>query len=189
MTDGDTRQRLIAVARTMYLKGGPEHFSLREVARQAELSPAAVYRHFADKDALLRAVALRGFETFRGYLMGSLGARTPRGRLDAAALAYMRFALENPQDYRVIFMGSHIVSLGDPKETFQFLVDRIRECMDARVIKKADPVEIATAVWAHVHGLVALRLSGHLESLGSDAAFERFYVHSTESLISGLNPK
>jgi AcrR family transcriptional regulator len=191
MTEGgdQTRERLVAAARELYLRDGPERFSLREVARQVGLSPAAVYRHFADKETLLRAVCLTGFETFRTYLMRALGAKTPRARLDAASEGYLRFALENPLDYRVIFTGSVLEPIGDPGETFQFLVDRVRECIEARVLAKGDPVLVATSIWAHVHGLCSLRLSGHLSTLGDDEAFARFYHHSTESLISGLNPK
>jgi AcrR family transcriptional regulator len=171
MTEGgdQTRERLVAAARELYLRDGPERFSLREVARQVGLSPAAVYRHFADKETLLRAVCLKGFETFRTYLMQALGAKTPRARLDAAAEGYLRFALENPLDYRVIFTGSVLEPIGDPGETFQFLVDRVRECMEARVLAKGDPVLIATSIWAHVHGLCSLRLSGHLPRASSRA--------------------
>ena len=72
--------------------------------------------------------------------------------------------------------------------TFQFLVDRVRECMDARVFARADAVEIALGIWANVHGLVALRLVGHLKSVGDDAAFGRLFRSSSDKFLRGLVP-
>ncbi len=194
MTDSgdETRERLVVEARDLYLRDGPARFSLREAARQAKVSPAAVYRHFKDKDALLQAVTAAGFTGFRTYLMRSLSASTPRARLAASAQAYLRFGLENPLDYQVLFMD-RAPSCREPmttaSETFQFIVDRVRECIDAQVIRKGDPVEIATFIWAHVHGLVSLRLCGHLDGVGTDAEFARFYERSTDLLVAGLGPK
>ena len=74
-------------------------------------------------------------------------------------------------------------------ETFRFLVDRVRECVDAGVLREGDPDEMATFIWAHVHGLVSLRLSGHLEAVGTDADFARFYERSIDSLVAGLGTK
>ena len=72
--------------------------------------------------------------------------------------------------------------------TFQFLVDRVRECVAAEAIAPGDADETAAVIWAHVHGLVSLRLSGHLASVGDDAAFARFFRASTDRLLEGLAP-
>ena len=193
--DGDqTKTRLLAAARDHYLEAGFARFSLREVARRSEVSAAAVYRHYEDKEALLRAVCGEGFRLFSSYLLRALTAPTPRDRMARSAGEYLRFALENPRDYRVIFMGaaedyapmSPAKSGQAPEPTFQFLVDRVRECMQTRVIKTGNPDHVATVIWAHVHGLVSLRLSGHLARVGSDDSFIRFYNAATEQLLAGL---
>lgn len=189
----DTRTRLLEHARDVYLEGGVAHFSLREVARRVAVSPAAVYRHFDGKDALLQAVCEEGFRTFSSYLLRALTEKTPRARLRAAGELYLRFAIENEHDYRVIFMSS-VEDLGlrskkagpEASPTFQFLVDRVRECMLAKVIAAADATEIAAAIWAHVHGLASLRLSGHLDSVGNDAAFAAFFRRSVDRLLRGF---
>lgn len=190
----DTRARLLEHARDLYLAGGPEGFSLREVARRAGVSAPAVYRHFDGKDALLGAVCEEGFRVFSSYLLRALRETTPLERLRTAGDLYRRFALENPRDYRVIFMtaaddlgvagrkGSG--SKGDP--TFQFLVDRVQECMQAKCLARGDATEAAAVIWAHVHGLVSLRLCGHLAPAGDDAAFARFFRASTDRLLDGL---
>jgi AcrR family transcriptional regulator len=192
----DTRARLLKNAREVYLEGGVAHFSLREVARRVGISAAAVYRHFDNKEALLGAVCEEGFRTFSSYLLRALAETSPLDRLRAAGDFYLRFATENPHDYRVIFMSS-VEDLGlepgspppqdkDTSSTFQFLVDRVRECIDARVIAAFDATEVAVTIWAHVHGLSSLRLSGHLRSVGDDAAFAAFFRASTDRLIKGF---
>jgi AcrR family transcriptional regulator len=195
--DGDeTHDVLLREARDLYLEKGLVGFSLREVARRADVSPAAVYRHFDSKEALIGAVCSAGFRNFGSYLMRSLAAPTPRERLARATEQYLRFALENHRDYRVMFMGgaegftaaapSSAGGTLDP--TFQFLIDRVEECMRAAVLARRDPVETSAIIWAHVHGLVSLRISGHLARAGTDAEFARFYQHATERLLAGLAP-
>jgi AcrR family transcriptional regulator len=193
-----TRARLLREARDLYLEVGVARFSLREVARRAAVSPAAVYRHYDGKEALLRDVCSQGFRTFASYLMHSLAAATPRERLVSCMHQYLRFGLEHSRDYRVIFMGAaqDIAALSPPPstwatphqlpETFQFLVDRVRECMDSGVLATGEASEVATQIWAHVHGLVSLRLSGHLDRVGTADAFEGLYQRSVHKLLAGL---
>jgi AcrR family transcriptional regulator len=195
--DGDeTRDRVLREARDLYLEKGLVAFSLREVARRVDISPAAVYRHFDSKEALIGEVCAAGFRNFGSYLLRALAAPTPRERMESSALQYLRFALENPRDYRVMFMGgaegftaiAPPQASGAPEPTFQFLVDRVNECVSAKVLRKGDPRETATIIWAHVHGLVSLRLSGHLQRAGTDAEFTRLYERAVERLLAGLTP-
>lgn len=191
----DTRERLLRHAREVYLEGGAGHFSLREVARRSGVSAAAVYRHFDGKEALLSAVCEEGFRTFSSYLLRSLARETPLERLRAAGDLYLRFALENPHDYRVIFMSS-VEELGlggsaptpGTSPTFQFLVDRVRDCVDAGTFAPADERALAASIWAHVHGLASLRLAGHLGAAGDDDAFAAFFRSSTDQLLRGFAP-
>ena len=195
MADGEsTKARILGEARDLYVDSGFARFSLREVARRVGVSAPAVYRHFDSKEALLGEVCAAGFRHFGSYLLRALAEPTPRARLVRSGELYQRFALENPRDYRVIFMGDAEFFLeknalkGNPDATFQFLIDRVRECMQARILKKRDETEVATIIWAHVHGLVSLRLSGHLQQVGDDAAFARFHAHSVDRLLAGLAP-
>jgi AcrR family transcriptional regulator len=197
---GDTRARLLATARDLFLEQGATAFSLREVARRVGISAAAVYRHFEDKDALLYAACTQGFQVFFSYLVRALAAPTPAERLTATGEQYRAFGAENPLDYRFMFM-SPAAQIGPPKRkprlpapsgappqeaTFRFLVDRVRECMSAGVLAPAEPEPVAVEIWSHVHGLVSLRLAGHLAALGDEAGFSRFYRESTARLVRSL---
>jgi AcrR family transcriptional regulator len=194
-TGDETRARLLREARDLYLQEGLARFSLREVARRAGVTAAAVYRHYDSKEALFDQVCAAGLQLFYAYLVRALAEASPRARLEASARQYLHFGLEQPRDYRVLFMGA-----GDeagvaphptdakPEPTFQFLVDRVRECMQTQVLGPADEEETAAVIWAHVHGLVSLRLSGRLARAGSDADFARFYERATDRLLRGLAP-
>ncbi|AKU97642.1 Transcriptional regulator, TetR family [Labilithrix luteola] len=159
------------------------------------MSAAAVYRHFDGKEALLSAVCEEGFRTFSSYLLHALAEKTPLARLRVTGDQYLKFALENPHDYRVIFMSS-LDEVGVPNDkadlcsgsSFQFLVDRVRECVEARAIAKGDAMAMAATIWAHVHGLASLRLAGHLDAIGNDAAFAVFFRRSVDLLLKGLAP-
>jgi len=106
--------------------------------------------------------------------------------------AYLRFALENPRDYAVIFMepaegpgrpGRRAPAWQDAA-TFRFLVDRIRECVAADLLSVDDPEDAALTVWAQVHGLVSLYLAGKLAL--DERTFRRLYQRSLERLIRGV---
>lgn len=189
----ETRARLLTESRDLYLDVGFARFSLREVARRSGISAPAVYRHFESKEALLREVCAEGFRIFSSYLLRALGEANARRRMAATADQYRRFAHEHPRDYRVIFMGAaEDVALAPPRKTgqreptFQFLVDRVRECMQEGVLRQGDPDETALLVWSHVHGLVSLRLSGHMARVGGEADFKVFYEQAVDQLLSGL---
>jgi AcrR family transcriptional regulator len=179
----ETRDRILAISRDLYLAHGSAGFSLREVARKARLTAPAVYRHFDSKDALLREVCSEGFRIFSSYLLRALSAATARERMAESAQQYLRFALDHPRYYRVIFMGaSEDFAPMRPKRgndpTFQFLIDRVIECQKERILPRGDPEAAATVIWSQVHGLVSLRLSGHLAGVGSDEEFRKFYLRA-----------
>jgi AcrR family transcriptional regulator len=196
----DTRALLVIAARDLFLEAGERGFSLREVARRVGVSPAAVYRHFDGKEALIFAACTQGFEVFSSYLVRALAASTPLERALAACEQYRAFGSENPLDYRFIFMSpaeqihaptkAPAIASAQPilpqYSTFQFLVDRVRECMDVGVIARGDPEKTSVLVWAHLHGLVSLRLAGLLEAVGDEQAFAEIYRQSVARLFRAL---
>jgi AcrR family transcriptional regulator len=195
-SEGDTRQRLLESARDRYLDEGLVGLSMRKVARAAGVSATAIYRHFDSKEALLAAICGDAGQVFAEYLWRGLDGATARERLELTGVGYMRFALEQAPYYRVLFM-SPLVELGYEElsaaaqkkvaPNFQFLVDRVRECIDARVIVDGDPMELATTIWAHTHGLVSLYLGGQLRrTFPQQRQFEEFYHRSVARLLDGL---
>lgn len=174
---GDLRQALLAAALVILKTKDVKSLSLREVARQAGVSHTAPYRHFVDKTALLEAVAEEGFIEFGQYLSDAVAQANaePIESLKATGEAYVRYALEHPTHFRLMF--SYVPTASDSSSlpvtaqgTFQILVDVIASGQAAGVIKAGDSVELAIGRWALVHGLSMLLLDGMLPS-NPDAAY------------------
>lgn len=175
---GDLRQALLAAALVLLQTKDVESLSLRAVARQAGVSHTAPYRHFADKAALLAAVAEEGFVTFGQYLSDAIAQSNadPIEGLIATGEAYVRYALEHPTHFRVMFQC--YPSEVDPNSsleitasgTFQILVEAIASGQTSGAFIAGDPRVIATSRWALAHGLSMLILDGMLPQQGENTA-------------------
>lgn len=173
---GDLRQGLLEAALTLLKTKDAQSLSLREVARQAGVSHTAPYRHFVDKASLLEAVAEEGFVEFGHYLNEAVASANaePMESLKATGEAYVRYALDHPTHFRVMF--SHFpADLGPDSNlpttaagTFQILVDIIAKGQAEGLFKTGDPAELAVGRWALVHGLAMLLLDGMLTGPPND---------------------
>jgi len=143
--------------------------SLREVARRAGVTYAAPYHHFADKSALLAAVACQGFEGLAADLERAAARRTTlRTELLAMAEAYVAFAVANPSHYRVMFLPEAKAS--SDSDALRMAGDRAFGMLLERVARgrpnapERERLVLATAVWAALHGLSLLAMDGVLEN-------------------------
>ncbi len=151
---GDLRAEVTQAATEILEEQGVTALSLREVARRAGVSHNAPYRHFADRDALLAALAAEGFARLGDVLEGALG---PRARGEA----YVRFALEHPQRFRLMFGGllrldAHPGLRAAAARTYDGLVRAFAPLAGPQGAPFA-----AAAAWSLVHGLAQLLLDGH----------------------------
>jgi AcrR family transcriptional regulator len=194
----ETRERIVEEARDLYLRGGLSAVSMRKVAERVGVSATALYRHFDDKESLLLAVVQTGFERFTSYLLSGQAGKTPLDRLTLTGEGYLRFALDHPSYYRIMFMTSRedfgfdqlpAATRSSLGRSFQLLVDRVRECQGARRLRVGEPEELAVLIWSFVHGLVSLYLAGHLGPFaGKPTAFARFYAAAQVEFLAGLAP-
>lgn len=155
---GNLRVALLRSASKLLEKKGISGLSLREVARRARVSHNAPYRHFPDRESLLAALADQGF--------AELGERLKAYAGREKAEAYVRFALENPQRFRLMSRGGEAAS-----RAYLALVHALSEQADARQARA-----VAAAAWSLAHGLAHLILDGHFEG---DEAFVRDVLHAT----------
>lgn len=141
--------------------------SLRAVARRAGVSTAAPYRHFADRDALLSAVAAVGYRELAETLTQAQPAPASLDDLGTIAVAYVRFALDRPALFRVMFAEPC-----DPTNPERVAaVAAITEYLESivhRVAPEVDATAMATGMWALVHGLAFLHLDGKFGTAESD---------------------
>lgn len=167
---GDLRRVLIETALGMLLENQNWGFTLREVARRAEVSHAAPYKHFSDKAALLRALAQIGFERLAEAMAdarGDVRKADAKARFLATARAYIRYGQEQSGLYRLMFSADADKS-ADPAldeaalAAFQQLLDILIEGQSAGQFRPAPVGALAAASWAQVHGLTLLTLDGQL---------------------------
>jgi len=194
---GDLRRALIDAARRLLEKDGPSALSLRAVAREAGVSPAAPYHHFKDKAELLDAVAHEGWEMLDIALIKARdGAKSLRERMASLGVAYVCFARDNPALYRVMYdcsrdkeaLPEHVHADNDSAYC------RVR---DTLVEAGADPsdeigIELATvASWCAAHGLAEMAGFKQFEplkaALGGEDAFLRGVFEHMGLFAKGLH--
>jgi AcrR family transcriptional regulator len=191
---GDLRRALIDASLALIAKEGFSALTLREVARRAGVTHAAPYRHFADKEALLVAVAEEGFRTMAAQMRERMAqANGPVERLGACGMAYVLFAVRNPSHFRVMF-GPHFskpveqLGLGVKEgNAFGLLMQNLVEGQKAGVLREGDPQQLALGAWSMVHGLASLLVDRVLEQTGKGAEDpEELARFQTRLLIEGL---
>jgi AcrR family transcriptional regulator len=187
---GNLRRALLDEALSTIRAEGVDGLTLREIGARLGVSRTALYRHFADKRALLAAVATEGFRTLRQQLVTSWGdGGRGRAAFESMGVAYVRFAAANPSHYRVMFGGFVDPNACDPElaveaaGAFQALVDALAALQADGTMRAEDTVTMARFVWAVVHGVAMLGIDGQLREPG---AVEELMRYALERLRTGI---
>jgi AcrR family transcriptional regulator len=188
----DPRERILVCACELYLQDGLEGFSMRKLAGRLGVTAPALYRHFDSKEQVLLEVVREAYERFARHLYTALQGSTPLERFDLAGEGYLEFSLENPRLFEVLFAApDHLGWECLPKDLEaqscalgQFWNDRVRECMDAGILRRGDPQSVAVTLWGHAHGLLTLFLRGRLQIDVTE--FRALYQSSHRRLLAGL---
>src|SRR5271156_3685498 len=190
---GNLRAALIDAGLKLIEEKGVRALTLREIGTRVGVSRMAAYRHFADKADLLGAICEVGFTQFADALEDAwrgASADTP-SRLQAMALAYVRFAAEHRAHYEVMFGASRDPNAqGLPASeagarAFGILEHTIRAGQETGEVRHGDPLMLARMTWALVHGISMLGLEPDLSPAGAGTKFVAF---CSEVLQSGLAP-
>lgn len=188
----DTRQVLLRAAVEIAEADGVGAIGLREAARRAGVTHGAPYRHFENQQALVVAVAEQGF---RQLMAGVQAAQAAAGtdvlaRFHALGVAYLRFALAHPGQFRVMFGAE---AAADPSvrsaeaAVFALAVNEIASAQRQHLIAAGDPQELALLAWSTSHGLAVLMIDGLVQWVGLDTtAPERLAKRITALMFNGL---
>lgn len=189
---GDLRAALLTSAERTLREKGAGALSLRELARDTGVSHAAPGRHFKDKQALLDALALDGYERLNQSLTtaGALPAHSLEERMTALARAYLGFAVDHPELLELMFARKHhpdsSAQLAEAVErslgTFMGLV---ADAQERGEIVQGDPEQVTTVAAASLHGLAALIAGCALDAEQTLAGLDA-HVHL---LLHGLKPR
>jgi AcrR family transcriptional regulator len=170
----DLRKAILDASMKLFVEQGFENVSIRKIADLIEYSPTTVYLYFKDKNEILFNLHELGFQKMAEYNTELWTIKNPLVRLHKMGEHYIRFGLENPEFYDLMFIlqapmealngmencdwRSGDQALGKLKETLQ-------ECMDKDLIQQGDVDAMAMAIWAMVHGMVSLAIRKRYEKL------------------------
>jgi AcrR family transcriptional regulator len=195
---GDLRRALIDTALAMVTEEGAWNFTLREVARRTGVSHMAPYNHFEDKTALLAEVAVLGFEALRQSLEAAAREqpRSARQALAGIAAAYVRFGVEQPAHFRLMF-GAELADKARQTTlqaasdaTFAVLTGALERGQASGQIRRGTVRDQALAAWSMVHGLTILLIDQRVSFLGvSTGDAERHARQAATALFEGLRAR
>jgi AcrR family transcriptional regulator len=166
----EVRARILDAARELFVAHGVEAVTMRKIAARIDYTATALYSHFEDKEALLRAVCDTDFKALRGAFERIGRIEDPIERLRELGREYVQYALEYPNHYRLMFMTPHTmpdpaksaIERGNPdQDAYAFLKAVIVDALAAGRFRAGldDADELAQLLWAGVHGVVALYLT------------------------------
>jgi AcrR family transcriptional regulator len=186
---GDLKNALIEAGVDILSTEGVNGLSLRKVAARAGVSHAAPYAHFPDKQALIAAISTEGFRHLYERVRTASEAyqNDPQKQLVETAWAYVRFALDDPAHFKVIFSGVLEHEKDYPEfveisqDSFRLVVILVERCQAAGVLRPGPADEMAFSVWSIVHGFIALILEGQI----SHVILQRYPLK--ELLVRTLN--
>ncbi|MBL8120182.1 MAG: TetR/AcrR family transcriptional regulator [Anaerolineae bacterium] len=166
---GDLKNALIQAGIEILSREGMEALSLRQVARRAGVSHTAPYAHFADKQALIAAIAAAGYQKLYEALIAAQQPQDdPLARLMGTAHAYLQFALDEPDHFRITFSGVVEAEQDYPdyveqsKRCFALVVKVVEDCQTGGLFTQADTQLVAVSIWSCIHGFVQLLLAKQL---------------------------
>lgn len=190
---GNLRRALLDATVELIRAKGVESLSLRAIARRAGVSHMAPYHHFADRAALVAAVAEEGFIALREAMLDRMrGMEDPGRQLQESGIGYVMFALKHGARFRMMFSAEVADKSAHPSlqaasvAAYAVLEEAITRCQQTGAAREGDPRVLSQTAWSLVHGLAMLLLDGHLGRSDCFAGAESLARAATNLLWEGL---
>lgn len=166
------REEVLKAARAIVLAEGFGALSMRKIAEAIDYSPGTIYLYFESRDDIAHELVHRGFRELVGALAPAAELPDPRARLFDLGDRYVKFGLENPETYRLLFMEDPTFSAawfdlhGTQESPGDQALGFLEACFDdlraqKRLLSDAPSAVLAETLWAAVHGIVSLKLLCH----------------------------
>ena len=163
-----TKSKILSAALERLLQHGHEHISMRQIAGDVDITPMAIYKHFANKEALQLALLEAGYLVFEDYLRRHRDAEDPRERLRLLAQGFFDFSIEQSGYFELIFLSGRGLARikgweqarDAAKPTYKVLHQCVRSCIQDGLFLDADSRGTTTSMLAFCVGMSALYLSG-----------------------------
>lgn len=186
-----TADRLLQAARAIFEDEGPDAVSMRRVASAVGLSPMAIYRHFPNRDALLKRISDDCFSQIARHWDAHRAGSDPIARLLSTQRIYLDYALAHPHLFDHAFSVRRDDARRFPEDfrarlspTVNVVHDVVVDAQQQGLLHAGDPWDIAMTLWAHAHGLVSLYRAGRFSY--DEHEFRVFYDASIGKLLDGL---
>jgi len=177
----EMRDLILKGAQKLFVENGYEKTSIRGIADAIEYSPATIYLYYKDKNELLLALHVVGFQKLKQEFSVVLSMPDPMERLVELGNVYIKFAVENPELYDLMFvMQAPMEALAckeevwdDGMKAFEVLELVIQDCIKAEYFQRDRNVEITSlTIWSYMHGLIMLHLKKRMDMFGNNREVE-----------------
>lgn len=160
----EVRRKILDAARELFMTEGYDRVTMRRIAEAIEYSPTTIYHHFEDKDDLVNALCHEEFAQLLSVLDLRDRAGDPVQWIRQIGAAYAAFGLANPNHYRFMFMthaafGENHAPSEPARQSFALLHSAVVRAIEAGAFIEGDPDTMAQALWASIHGAVALLIT------------------------------
>ena len=186
------REEILDAARTLFVKEGYEHVSIRKIAEKVEYAPGTIYLYFRDKAEILDRICEETFARLAIRLEAiSRDQADPLDCLRRGLRTYVQFGVDNPNHYVVTFVQAKQVERQNPvhasagERCFDFLRNGVKRCIDAGQLNCQDAEEVAQALWAGMHGITTLLITGSFPLIEHNRLIDRV-VHI---LVEGIRKR
>ena len=174
----DLRKEILEAAKQLFTEKGFEATSIRNIAEKIEYSPATIYLYYKDKNEIVHALHSDGFRLLVSHFQVLSTVTHPFERLKAMGRAYIQFAMQNPDIYKLLFIMEeplkHVANCFEEWDegdvAFDILLRTVTECQQNGYFKGMDLTLLSFSIWSSMHGLCSLRSSGHLEHVAMSRA-------------------
>lgn len=191
------QERILDAARELFARHGFEAVTLRKIAAAIEYTPAAIYGHFRDKEALIRALCLRDFDQLAAEFARLQRVADPLERVARAGRTFVRFAVDNPNHFRLMFLQHQVLEedeetrerKGDPaRDGYTFLVQAVREAIEQELLRPelTDADLVAQTFWAGMQGVASIEIAFHDDPWVALRPLSRRVLAAIDALLRGL---
>ena len=197
----EIRTRILDAARDLFVAEGYEAVSMRKIADRIEYSATAIYFHFKDKEALLNELCQIDFLALAQQLKTIPPALGPLEKLRAVGMGYIRFGLDYPNHYRLMFMTPHppvhledddLVEHGNPEsDAYAMLLGIVSEAIEQKLIRPelCDAELLSQTMWGGVHGVISLQIAKCNDAWVEWKTLEERSTKMIDVLIEGIRKR
>ncbi len=185
----ELKGRIMGAAKQLFLEKGIDNTSMRNIANLIEYSPGTIYHYFKDKSEIFHALHAEGFTELGKRMMVLNSVSDPMERLKAMGKIYIRFGIENPEMYDLMFIKEAPVEFLEDKKNWSEgeavhdgLKFTLADCMDAGHFEGHDLDALTFMVWSCVHGMVSLQIRQRCDVV-EEAKRDNIVEHAYQSLI------